>query len=329
MLSSGRIALLLLAAFTMAGCAAMARSPERLPPAPTVAPSPPGPAEGGTPASIAGQEAHEPPGPCPPGHQHVVAPGETMWRIAHRYGLEPEQLARCNGIADPRRIRAGDRLVIPSSAPPPAVEPAAEGPPPSGPLPYDTGPLSPADDIEPGVIEDEFVQVDGEDEPDPWEYGAPRPRVEPGPAGQPSSPFLWPVAGAISSTFGIRGRRMHRGVDLRAAEGSSIRASRDGIVVYSGRGFRGYGNLVILDHGDGFLTVYAHNRKNLVRLNEAVRAGDTVALAGHTGNATAAHVHFEIRMGEKAVDPLSYLPSVVAASAPPEPASADTAASAR
>jgi murein DD-endopeptidase MepM/ murein hydrolase activator NlpD len=252
-----------------------------------------------------------------------------MWRIARQYGLAPEQLARCNGIADPRRIRAGETLLIPFNAPPPAVEPAAGSPPPSGPLPYDSGPPVPADDIGLGVIEDGFVEVDGEDEPDPWEYGAPRPRVEPTPAGQPSSPFLWPLTGAVSSTFGIRGGRMHRGVDLTAAEGSSIRASRDGIVAYSGRGFRGYGNLVILDHGDGFLTAYAHNRKNLVRLNEAVRAGDTVAIVGHTGNATAAHVHFEIRMGEKAVDPLSYLPSLVAASAPPGPASADTSASAR
>ena len=106
--------------------------------------------------------------------------------------------------------------------------------------------------------------------------------------------------------FGSRHGRLHAGVDISAPQGADVLASRDGTVVYSGSRFRGYGNVVMIDHGDGFLTVYAHNSKNLVQMGERVARGQVIARVGATGNATGSHCHFEIRKGQVAVDPQRY-----------------------
>lgn len=84
-------------------------------------------------------------------------------------------------------------------------------------------------------------------------------------------------------------------------------AARDGIVVLSGTSGNGYGTVVVIDHEDGFQTVYAHNDRELVEAGRRVRAGEPIALVGRTGNATTDHVHFEIRRGGAPVDPLPYL----------------------
>ncbi len=119
--------------------------------------------------------------------------------------------------------------------------------------------------------------------------------------------FVWPVSGEVSSHFGDkRSRHYHSGIDIRCPYGTPILASRSGIVTFSGHQ-RGYGRTVIIDHHDGFSTLYAHNCRNLVRAGERVSQGDTIASAGTSGNASGSHVHFEIRIGDIAVDPLPYL----------------------
>lgn len=121
--------------------------------------------------------------------------------------------------------------------------------------------------------------------------------------------FKWPVdGGEISSRFGKRGRRMHKGLDIAAPPGTPVLAAAAGTVVYSDDQQRGYGNLVILSHADGYVTVYAHNRRNLVDDGDTVRQGSRIAEVGSTGRSTGPHLHFEIRRKKKAVDPLTYLP---------------------
>ncbi len=122
--------------------------------------------------------------------------------------------------------------------------------------------------------------------------------------------FVWPIAkGVVSSGFGKRGRRMHKGLDLAAPAGTAVLAAAAGKVVYSNDQQRGYGNLVILSHAHGYVTVYAHNRRNLVDEGETVRQGARIAEVGSTGRSTGPHLHFEIRKKKKAVDPLIYLPA--------------------
>ena len=123
--------------------------------------------------------------------------------------------------------------------------------------------------------------------------------------------FLWPVQGPITSEFGYRfifgENNFHRGLDIAAAAGTAINAAADGTVIFSGE--KGtYGNLVILSHGNGFLTYYAHCSKLLVQVGDSVTQGQPIAAVGSTGRSTGPHCHFEVRYQNNPIDPLFYLP---------------------
>ncbi len=119
---------------------------------------------------------------------------------------------------------------------------------------------------------------------------------------------ILPADGTVSSRFGMRkhpiygDKRFHHGVDIAAPEGTEVRAVRPGRVVFSGEQ-HGYGNVVVIDHGSGVVTKYAHNRVNLVRDGDEVSAGDVIAKIGSTGASTGPHLHFEVKVNGKDVDP--------------------------
>jgi murein DD-endopeptidase MepM/ murein hydrolase activator NlpD len=133
------------------------------------------------------------------------------------------------------------------------------------------------------------------------------------PAPEPFEPmrdrFLWPVSGSINSPFGPRGSSFHDGVDIAAAEGTTIRAIERGEVIYSDQ-LKGYGNIIIIRHGEGLISVYAHNEANLARQGQMVARGEIIARVGSTGRVTGPHLHFEIRKNNTAQDPLRYLPQL-------------------
>ncbi|HHW02379.1 MAG TPA: peptidoglycan DD-metalloendopeptidase family protein [Thermoanaerobacterales bacterium] len=121
-----------------------------------------------------------------------------------------------------------------------------------------------------------------------------------------SGRFLWPSVGEITSPFGRRGREFHTGIDVACDKGTPIRASNSGTVTFAGR--RGsYGNLVIINHGGGFETYYAHASSILVSVGEKVEKGQQIATVGTTGRTTGPHVHFEVRLNGNPQNPLSYL----------------------
>ena len=121
------------------------------------------------------------------------------------------------------------------------------------------------------------------------------------------SPFIWPVDGGIASAFGPRGETHHDGIDIAAPAGTPVRAARGGRVLYSDE-LRGYGNLLIIDHGEGYATVYAHNRSNDVGSGDVVRQGDVVAKVGASGESSEPSLHFEVRQDNVARNPIFYLP---------------------
>jgi murein DD-endopeptidase MepM/ murein hydrolase activator NlpD len=122
------------------------------------------------------------------------------------------------------------------------------------------------------------------------------------------SPFVWPLpTGVVTSPFGARRETHHDGIDISSPEGTPVRAARGGHVLYSDR-LRGYGNLIILGHDDGYATVYAHNQENRTRPGAEVRQGEVIALVGRTGNTSGPNLHFEIRKDNVARNPLFYLP---------------------
>jgi murein DD-endopeptidase MepM/ murein hydrolase activator NlpD len=121
-----------------------------------------------------------------------------------------------------------------------------------------------------------------------------------------SSGLVWPVSGPVTSGFGMRWGRMHTGIDIAVPTGTAVQASASGIVVSAGWN-GGYGLLVVIDHGGGLATAYAHNSSLLVGVGQAVEQGETVALSGSTGHSTGPHVHYEVRVNGVPVDPLLYL----------------------
>jgi murein DD-endopeptidase MepM/ murein hydrolase activator NlpD len=213
-------------------------------------------------------------GEAPQGVFHRVEAGQTLWRIARAYAMPQEELRRANGLDDSARLEVGQELFIPGAT---AVLEVA-------PYPYPL-PLVPI--------------------PAPTDFAP-----STGNAG-----FDWPVAGGrVVSYFGARRRtHQHAGVDIAGDRGQVIFAARAGTVTFSGRTRTGYGNLVILDHGNGLETLYAHDQDLLVRIGDAVEQGQPIAHLGRTGNATTPHCHFEIRKDRVPVDPLLYLSRVAEA----------------
>lgn len=120
--------------------------------------------------------------------------------------------------------------------------------------------------------------------------------------------FAWPLQGPVTSGFGPRGDELHQGIDIGGAEGDAIVTTAPGRVITAGYHSGGYGNVVALDHGDGFTSVYAHLSEIAVRAGDEVDAGHLVGLVGCTGRCSGDHLHFEIRLEGKPVDPLLYLP---------------------
>jgi murein DD-endopeptidase MepM/ murein hydrolase activator NlpD len=159
----------------------------------------------------------------------------------------------------------------------------------------------------------------------------PKPGVETAALTAPSAPiaggaFQWPLQGKIISPYGAKkGGEHNDGVNIEAAKGEAVRAAADGTVIYAGNELRGFGNLILLKHDGGWTTAYAHNDQLLVERGAMVKRGQIIAKAGSTGNVASPQLHFEIRRGTRAVNPVDYLAggpesaSVSRASAPAVP----------
>jgi len=127
-----------------------------------------------------------------------------------------------------------------------------------------------------------------------------------------ATPMGWPAKGWLSSKYGYRVhptkkvRDFHTGLDVSARPSTPIHATADGIVSFSGRSGAN-GNLVAVEHGFGYTTYYAHNKKNLVKEGDIVKRGDVIALLGSTGRSTGPHLHYEVWKGDKDVNPMPYV----------------------
>jgi murein DD-endopeptidase MepM/ murein hydrolase activator NlpD len=138
---------------------------------------------------------------------------------------------------------------------------------------------------------------------------APQPGPEPGLPG-----MRWPVKGKVISEFGSKPNGLrNEGINIAVPEGTSVRASESGIIAYAGNELKGYGNLVLIRHDGGWVTAYAHNKELFVKRGDAVKRGDIIAKAGQTGSVSTPQVHFEVRKGATAMDPMKFLGPVTAA----------------
>ncbi|MGH2786631.1 MAG: MCE family protein [Actinomycetota bacterium] len=131
----------------------------------------------------------------------------------------------------------------------------------------------------------------------------------------PGDGFIWPVDGEVTSGFGPRDGGMHTGLDIDTPTGTPVVAAQAGVVTLVDV-YYGYGSTVIIDHGDGFASLYGHLSEYAVGPDDRVERGDIIGLVGCTGSCTGDHLHFEIRIEDKPVDPLPYLPDRTTATAP-------------
>ena len=213
---------------------------------------------------------------------HTVRSGESISRIAARYRVTRAALIDANQLVNPHALRSGQRLSVPGCQPPVPQTTAGETP---GTEPDADGIL--VKRVGPRRILTSLV------------LGTPDFREE-------RITLVWPVEGPVISIFGQRSRGWHAGIDITADMGSEVYAAAPGTIVYSGW-IRAYGQVVKIQHTNGFITLYAHNQKNLVEVGEDVEAGQLIATVGRSGHATGPHVHFEVRRDGKAYNPLHLL----------------------
>ena len=205
----------------------------------------------------------------------VVQRGQTLYRIATNNGISPLDLAMWNSVPPPYTIYPGQRLrLYPSRSRAPLPNPSrpASSPPPA------TAATRPPPPPEAPVV---------------------------APASSPV-PWRWPTEGQLIGRY-VGGEPTKQGIDIAGTGGQSVRAAGDGVVVYSGSGLVGYGELIIVKHNEQWLSAYGHNRSRLVNEGQIVKAGQQIAEMGRSG-AARDMLHFEIRYNGKPVDPLAYLP---------------------
>lgn len=262
----------------------------------------------------------------PRGITHTVAVGETLYGISRRYGVDSFSLAKLNKVAAPYSLTAGQTLRLPLSdfaALPPLPQPAPAQPaivqPQRLAQPVTAASPSPetAPQLPPPVAQDRLaVRPPPQPTPTPLPPPSAAPAVAPpvaslidrdsGGAGAPK--FSWPVKGAILSTFGAKSGGLHNdGINIAAKPGATVLAAQEGVVVYAGNELKGYGNLVLVRHASGWLSAYAHNMEILVKRDQRVTRGQPIAKVGSTGSVTKPQLHFEIRNGTQAIDPLPHL----------------------
>jgi len=210
--------------------------------------------------------------------EHRVVSGDTIYSISKRYGIQARELVAANGLPAPYDIRIGQLLRLPGHAmPPPAPEPEATV------LASLGGVPTPAS------------------KPVYW-----RPLAPPPPRSE--ALFAWPTRGQLLSAFGGKpGGLRNDGINIAAPEGTAVRAAEAGIVAYVGNELRGFGNLLLVRHSDGWMSAYAHIGEIAVSRGDRVERGQVIARVGRTGRIDRPQLHFELRKGSTPVDPMRYL----------------------
>jgi murein DD-endopeptidase MepM/ murein hydrolase activator NlpD len=255
----------------------------------------------------------------PPSSIHLVAAGDTVSSIARAYGLSAQAIIEANDFSDPDLLRPGQRVTIPFAGSRQRVVAVPV-------MTVQTDPLEPParSAADPRLEGGRFYAMEAprakpvfDGQGGPEEFDAPQAEnvatVDRNASDRPEDTvstgrFIWPVNGKIISGFGRRTTGLHNdGINIAAEPGAPVKAADGGVVVYDGNELVAYGNLLLVRHPNGFVTAYAHNKKLLVKRGDTVRQGQTIALVGSTGDVDRPQLHFEIRKGERAVDPSRYL----------------------
>jgi murein DD-endopeptidase MepM/ murein hydrolase activator NlpD len=236
---------------------------------------------------------------------HVVNRGDTLASIARRNHVSMAELAKVNGV-DPRaKLKLGTRLTVPgakTAAVAPGGQPAA------------VAAAQPVAAAAPPATKMAAVTMAS---PQSARLAQATTKVEEPSAEAPVKAaeatgalptFRWPVRGKVITSYGAKTNgKANDGINLAVPEGTPVKAAEDGVVAYSGNELKGYGNLVLVRHSNGYVTAYAHASELMVKRGDTIKRGQIIAKSGQSGEVGSPQLHFEIRKGSMPVDPLQFL----------------------
>ncbi len=223
--------------------------------------------------------------PKPKGVTHLVEAGQTLFQISQAYHVKVAALMEANRIKASAPLRVGQRLFIPGATSRKKVQP------------YKPLTTHEREALERSLSEDMV--------PPPHLTEPPRPRIK------TDAELVWPIVGPINSPFGLRRGKFHAGIDIGSPSYQEVVAALDGEVIYADDTRGPLGKAVVLQHGSGLRTVYAHLSIVIAHESDTVRQGQAIGGVGDTGRATGPHLHFEVRKNGTALNPEEYLPATI------------------
>jgi murein DD-endopeptidase MepM/ murein hydrolase activator NlpD len=228
---------------------------------------------------------------------HVVNRGDTLVGIARRNHLSAGELAKANGLEPGSKLRIGMKLTVPgkaTAAAAPIAQPAvAQAAPATKMAAVTTDPQQKARLAQATTVE---------------ETPAAEAPIKAAEATGALPTFRWPVRGKVTIGYGAKTNgKANDGINVAVPEGTPVKAAEDGVVAYSGNELKGYGNLVLVRHSNGYVTAYAHASELLVKRGDTIKRGQIIAKSGQSGEVGSPQLHFEIRKGSTPVDPLQFL----------------------
>ena len=236
---------------------------------------------------------------------HFVNRGDTLASIARKNHISAAELARANGLDPSAKLKLGTKLTVPGAKTAAVGAPVAAAPVAGTlqPVAVAPAPATKMAAVAAPVQSARLAQATANVEEKPAEA--------PAKAAETTSAlptFRWPVRGKVVTSYGAKTNgKSNDGINLAVPEGTPIKAAEDGVVAYSGNELKGYGNLVLVRHSNGYVTAYAHASELLVKRGDTIKRGQVIAKSGQSGEVAAPQLHFEIRKGSRPVDPLQFL----------------------
>ncbi|MBR0839723.1 LysM peptidoglycan-binding domain-containing M23 family metallopeptidase [Bradyrhizobium liaoningense] len=244
-----------------------------------------------------------------PPSTHFVNRGDTLASIARKNHISAAELARANGLDPSAKLKLGTKLAVPGAktaavAAPVAAAPVAAAPvagtlQPVAAAPAPATKMAAAAPVQSARLAQATANVE--------EKSAETPAKAAEATGALPT-FRWPVRGKVVTSYGAKTNgKSNDGINLAVPEGTPVKAAEDGVVAYSGNELKGYGNLVLVRHSNGYVTAYAHASELLVKRGDTIKRGQVIAKSGQSGEVASPQLHFEIRKGSSPVDPLQFL----------------------
>lgn len=232
---------------------------------------------------------------------HFVNRGDTLMSIARHNHISVAELARANGLSHDAKLKLGMKITVPSKAAAAPAHPAAVAAAPvAAPAPeVHVAAAAPAAPVQKANLAVATATP---------EAAVVKPAVKAAEATGALPTFRWPVRGRVIAAYGAKTNgKSNDGINVAVPEGTPVKAAEDGIVAYAGNELKGYGNLILVRHANGYVTAYAHASELLVKRGDSIKRGQVIAKSGQSGEVASPQLHFEIRKGSTPVDPLHFL----------------------